>query len=279
VIDVDDEEVLTRGGVTHVVRVGNTVRRTVRPSTGTVHAYLAHLRSAGFDQAPEPLGYDEQGREVLSLVPGEVPDEPLPDWATTPEVLTALAKMIRRLHDASAGWDPGPDAVFYTPPGPRPPGVVSIVFTPELIAHSDYAPTNVVFRDGLPAAFIDFDQCRRTTRVLDLVNALGYWAPFAPAQDRPAVLRDADVLLRTRLFADAYGMDMDMAQREQVVPMALARTRNAMQAQEAAARADLAWRNAWEGGLRDEFPRAIAWLTDNADVITDTLLVEQAAAS
>ncbi len=58
VIDVDDEEVLTRGGVTHVVRVGNTVRRTVRPSTGTVHAYLAHLRSAGFDQAPQPLGYD-----------------------------------------------------------------------------------------------------------------------------------------------------------------------------------------------------------------------------
>lgn len=155
--------------------------------------------------------------------------------------------------------------------------MVSIVFTPELIAHSDYAPTNVVFRDGLPAAFIDFDQCRRTTRVLDLVNALGYWAPFAPVEDRPAVLRDADVPARTRLFADAYGMDM--AQREQVVPMALARTRNAMQAQEAAARADLAWRNAWEGGLRDEFPRAIAWLTDNGDAITDMLRVEQAAAS
>jgi len=78
----DDEQVLTRGGVTHVVRVGDTVRRTVRPSTGTVHAYLAHLNGAGFDGAPEPLGYDEQGREVLSFVPGDVPDEPLPDWAT-----------------------------------------------------------------------------------------------------------------------------------------------------------------------------------------------------
>jgi len=189
----------------------------------------------------------------------------------TSEVLTALARMIRRLHDASAGWDPGPDAVFYTPPGPRPPGVVSLAFTPELIAHSDYAPTNVVFRDGLPAAFIDFDQCRRTTRVLDLVNALGYWAPFAPAEDRPAALRDADVPGRVRLFADAYGMDA--AQREQVLPMALARTRNAMQSMKAAAKADQAWRAAWEGGLKDELPRSIAWLTNNAHVITRALLL------
>lgn len=71
--------------------------------------------------------------------------------------------------------------------------------------------------------------------MLDLVNALGYWAPLAPAKDRPAALRDADVPGRVRLFADAYGIDA--AQREQVLPMALARTRNAMQSMEAAAKA------------------------------------------
>jgi len=49
------------------------VRRPVRPCTTTVQAYLAHLRSRNFTEAPEPLGYDEQGREVLSFVAGEVP--------------------------------------------------------------------------------------------------------------------------------------------------------------------------------------------------------------
>jgi hypothetical protein len=66
------------GGVTRVVRIGNTVRRPVRPFTGTVQAYLTHLREEGFLDAPEPFGYDEEGREVLSYIVGEVPVEPLP---------------------------------------------------------------------------------------------------------------------------------------------------------------------------------------------------------
>jgi hypothetical protein len=54
-----------------VVRVGDTVRRPARPSTATVQAYLAHLHCAGFTGAPVPLGIDDQGREVLSFVPGD----------------------------------------------------------------------------------------------------------------------------------------------------------------------------------------------------------------
>jgi hypothetical protein len=38
-----------------------------------VQAYLAHLRDAGFTGAPLPLGVDDQGREMLSFVPGDVP--------------------------------------------------------------------------------------------------------------------------------------------------------------------------------------------------------------
>ena len=71
------------------------------------------------------------------------------------------------------------------------------------------------------------------------------------------------------MFADAYGMDA--AQREQVVPVALARTRNAMQSIEAAARSDPAWRKGWEGGLQHDLPRSVFWLKDNADIITGTL--------
>src|SRR5690349_11420694 len=102
----DEEGVpLVGDGVTAgIVRVGDTVRRPVRPFTATIQTFLAHLHSAGFTAAPVPLGVDEQGREVLSFVPGDVPREPLSDEATSEDVLVALARLVRRLHDAAQGW-------------------------------------------------------------------------------------------------------------------------------------------------------------------------------
>ena len=70
---MDDEQVLASDGVTYVVRVGDTVRRPVRPFTATIQTYLKHLHDRGFHEAPRPLGYDDQGREVLSFVEGDVP--------------------------------------------------------------------------------------------------------------------------------------------------------------------------------------------------------------
>jgi hypothetical protein len=87
-VDRDDGagegEPLVGDGVTPgIVRIGDTVRRPVRPFTATIQAYLAHLRSVGFTGAPVPLGIDGQGREVLSYVPGDVPREPRRDMDRT----------------------------------------------------------------------------------------------------------------------------------------------------------------------------------------------------
>jgi hypothetical protein len=75
----DIEQPLT-GGNTHgvVVRVGDTVRRPAGSWTPAVHRLLAALAEAGFGAAPRALGLDEQGREVLSFVPGRVvwPEHP-----------------------------------------------------------------------------------------------------------------------------------------------------------------------------------------------------------
>ena len=98
-------------------------------------------------------------------------------------VLEALGPLIRRLHDAAAGWVPPPDARWGAIPGVPPPGVVPLFDAPELVSHQDYAPGNVVFRGGLPAALIDFDLARPTTRVADAVNAVHWWAPLSHPQD------------------------------------------------------------------------------------------------
>lgn len=71
------------GGVANpdaVVRVGDTVRRPARPNAEAVHELLRRLRETGFDGVPEPLGFDEQGREILTFIEGDVPFSPFPQW-------------------------------------------------------------------------------------------------------------------------------------------------------------------------------------------------------
>jgi len=62
-----DEERLP--GAVGAVRVGPTVRKECGPWTPTIHALLRFLYDVG-DLAPQPLGRDEQGREVLSWIEG-----------------------------------------------------------------------------------------------------------------------------------------------------------------------------------------------------------------
>jgi hypothetical protein len=135
---VSEGELLTGDGVTAgIVRIGDTVRRPLRPFSLTVQAYLAHLRDSGFTGAPLPFGVDERGREILSFVPGDVPRNPLPPETAGEEVLVALARLIRTLHEASAGWPPPPGAVW----GGTPPTVGRpVADRAELVSHCDYRP-------------------------------------------------------------------------------------------------------------------------------------------
>jgi aminoglycoside phosphotransferase (APT) family kinase protein len=260
-------EPLTGGSDTQgIVRIGDTVRRPLRPFSLTVQAYLAHLREAGFTGAPLPLGVDEQGREVLSFVPGEVHRHPVPPEAAGDDVLVALARLIRALHEASAGWVPPPGAVW----GGSPANQGQITERAELVSHRDYATGNVVFRGGLPAALIDFDLARPTTRVYDIANALWFWAPFkwGDPEDRPPALADADIPHRVAVFADAYGMTAQ--QRARLVPLAVDMVRRYHEDSRASAELNPVWRQAWEGS-KHTLSRAEAWMRETAPAIAARL--------
>ena len=265
--DAEAESPLGGDGVTPgIVRVGDTVRRPLRPFSLTVQAFLAHLHAQGFDGAPTPMGVDAEGREVLSFVVGDVPREPLPDAACTDEVLVALAQLIRRLHDAAQGWEPPPGAVWGAIPGLPHPEVRPLFATPELVSHRDYCPGNVVFRGGLPAALIDFDLARPTTRLNDVANALYWWAQLLDPLDRAPALRDADVPARVALFADAYDMDAD--QRAGLMPLAVDMVHNYHLSAREAAKVDPVFARFWDEGVAAKMPRAEAWLAANSHVVT-----------
>jgi aminoglycoside phosphotransferase (APT) family kinase protein len=263
----EDGELLVGDGVTQgIVRIADTVRRPVRPFTRTIQAYLAHLHQAGFTAAPVPLGIDEQGREVLSYVPGEVPRMPLPPETAGEEVLVALARLIRALHEASAGWTPPPDAVWGGTPANT--GRITEDAT-ELVSHRDYCPGNVVFRDGLPAALIDFDLAKPTTRLYDVANALWYWAPFRDPRDREPAFADLDVPHRVAVFADAYGLSGQ--QRSALAPFAVQMARRYLEGSRVSAELDPVFRRLWEDGAKYQLPRAEQWLRRVAPDITARL--------
>lgn len=134
------EVALPKGDVTEgVVRVGATVRRPRQAQSPFVEAYLRHLEAAGFDGAPRFLGVDERGRDVLDYIDGDVPGAPPEAWACTDEVVAGIGRLVRRMHDAAAGWAPPPELDWF---GRHtaielPADLVDLVGVPELVAHCD----------------------------------------------------------------------------------------------------------------------------------------------
>ena len=148
------QETPLRGGRTTagVVRVGDTVRRPITGGSSFTHELLQHLERRGFRGAPRFLGIDDAGREMLSYLPGSVPSE-LGHFADAQ--LTAAARLLRRLHDATQDC-------------PLRGGY-------EVLCHGDASPCNCVFVEGEPRAFIDFDDAHPGSRLEDLGYAAWLW--------------------------------------------------------------------------------------------------------
>lgn len=260
----------TGQGVTPgIVRIGNTVRRPVRPFSPTVHAFLSHLHSQGFVDAPVPMGVDEHGREVLSYVPGRAATEPLDVELAGDDVLVALARLVRRLDDAAEGWTPPQSATWGSVPGSGAAGVVPLFDAPALVGHRDFFPGNVVVRDGVPAAVIDFDLAGPTTRVCEVANALYWWAPLLDPVDRAPAFVHLDISHRVSVFVDAYGLDD--AARRQLVPLLTTMIHNYHLTAAESARLDPVFRQFWESGVRERMPRAEAWIAEHAAQIADAV--------
>ncbi|WP_100350561.1 phosphotransferase enzyme family protein [Luteimicrobium subarcticum] len=193
------EEHLPGGNTTSVVRIGDTVRRAAGPWTTTVQGYLRHLRAHGVVGIPEPFGVDDRGREIVSYLDGDVPHDtaaPGAAWLWSDGVLVEAGRFLRRLHDASVGFEPRRPA--WRMPAHEPA---------EVICHNDVAPYNMVFRDGRLVGLIDFDTCSPGPRVWDLAYLAYRLAPFI-GEDAPDLSLD-DRLRRLDVLVAAYDMPFE----------------------------------------------------------------------
>jgi hypothetical protein len=196
-----DEEVL-RGGIGNagaVVRLGEHVLRPTNPHTPAIHALLRHVRAAGFVGVPEVIGIDPDGRERLVFLAGDVPYPPFPGWSQADELLRSTASMLRRYHDAAAGFVT-PDGLTWSDELADPAGGT-------LICHNDVCPENVVSRGGVAAALLDFDFAAPGRPLYDLGQLAKMCVPLDSPEDAVRFgRRPVDPFRRLRVVADAYGL-------------------------------------------------------------------------
>jgi hypothetical protein len=179
VVDGPEIEVPLAGGrvARGVVRVGDTVRRPCADDAERIHRLLTHLERCGFDAAPRFLGMDARGREVLSFIEGYAP--PHNGFSLTERAVAAGARLVRRVHDLTAGTEFAADS--------------------EVACHPNLSQQNWVFKDMIPVAIIDWDGTGPGTRLANLAEFL--WA-FV----HPAVYGDGEPAARMlRVAAHAYG--------------------------------------------------------------------------
>jgi hypothetical protein len=195
------EQQLSPNDKRSIIRIGNTVHRPVGWWTLAVHGLLTYLEKVGFKYSPRVLGFDEQGREVLSFIQGESGKE---GWQkiVSDEGLVKYAKLLREYHDAVADFHPPEDSVWaYTTGG---------VKNGEILCHGDFGVWNIVWQGDEPVGIVDWDFVLPAKPRYDVLYALEYAAPFRDDETSlkwhhfPQV---PDRKHRIEVFAKAYGLE------------------------------------------------------------------------
>ncbi len=193
------EEVLA-GNATHpIARIGDTVHRPVSWWTPAVHELLKYLESVEFKYSPRVLGFDDQGREILTFMKGESGKE---GWFKihSDKGLQNYAKLLREYREAVANYKPSADSIWaYAEGGPKPG---------EIICHGDFGPWNLTWDGDKPVGIIDWDLVFPAKPSYDVLYALEWSAPFKNDKLAHEWHHFSDIPDRKRridVFLDSYG--------------------------------------------------------------------------
>lgn len=135
------------GGVANAGQVSREKDHVLRPSnpySRSIHKFSSTLGAAGFEGASVPIALQDDGRERLVYMEGDVPLPPYPVWAQSEDALGSITELHRAsfLFDfAGLEWS---DELADPVGGP-------------VVCHNDVCLENVVFRHGVAVGLIDFD--------------------------------------------------------------------------------------------------------------------------
>jgi hypothetical protein len=197
---IEKEIPLSGGNVNlEVVRVGNTVRRSISAISPTVHKLLQHLEQKGFDGCPKFLGIDDKHREILSYLEGET-GIPAYIWQDD-KPLIATAQLLKHYHEATLDFAKNESMTW----GISYPDISRH----EVICHNDFAPYNFIYKQQSPYAIIDFDLVGPGPRLRDVAYAAYWLTPLSFNSEDQKGFTDSDIKNRSRrlhLFCNTYGL-------------------------------------------------------------------------
>jgi Phosphotransferase enzyme family len=187
------------------VRRGDLVVRAAGKWSGNVQALLGHFRDAGFTQVPVYVSRDDQaGTETLGYIAGQAGTYPLSASQRSDEALVNVARALRAMHDATAGFTvPEPGNWQYR---------TVIPAEIDCIGHNDLGPYNVIFDGVGVAGIIDWDFAGPSSRAWDLCYAAHRFVPLSAPRSTKAFGWDPvpDQAARLRLFAGAYNGEIPL---------------------------------------------------------------------
>ncbi len=197
-----DESTFSNNEHRPIVRIGNTIHRPTHWWTPSVHDLLNYLEKINFPYSPRVLGFDNQGREILTYIEGDSGKE---GWYKihSNEGLSNFAKLLRSYHDAVAGYVPPQDAEWAYSPNTIKPG--------EIMCHGDFGPWNIAWDGENPVGILDWDFVLPARPTYDIFYALEYATPFR--DDNTTLewhhfLDVPDRKKRIRLFLEAYDTNL-----------------------------------------------------------------------
>jgi serine/threonine protein kinase len=208
---MNNQEIILNTGKTNlgkIIRKGNTIRRPINENSDFVQELLCYLETMNFDASPRFFGIDEQGREILSYIKGDVPSSLI---HYSDEELILAAKLIRRFHDITAGC--------------------KLAGTEEIVCHNDLSPCNFVFIKNTLIAIIDFEMAAPGKRIFDLAYAAWLWLDIGNIKITPTEQKR-----RLFLFAETYGIsdinllvEVMLKRQNTLIEVAIKRNKSCMQ--------------------------------------------------
>ena len=253
-----EEEELAGGNVTRVARIEGNVHRDVGPWTPVVHALLAHLERAGFAGSPRVLGFDDDGREVLTYIEGDPGSLQFPRALLRADALTAFGRFIRAFHDAAAGFVPDPSAVYQIGTKAVGPG--------EIVCHGDLGYWNTVWRGDDVVGLIDWEFAEPERPIFDAATAAISSVPLRDDEwaTRVGFAQHLDRRGRIEAFCAGYG---GVSPAEVVDAAAEVMTKEMDRLRVFGAEGREPWASFLERGQLRMFEGVARWIEENRDSI------------
>jgi hypothetical protein len=191
-----------------VMRDGDRLLRPTSTTSDIVRSLLNLLRKVGFSGAPIHQG-QEAGLEILTWVEGMTFATDVPGWLREPPTLAEVARLLRLFHNAVESWSDLKWKPLCSPPS---------LLDGTIACHGDLGFGNVVFRERVPIALIDFEFIVRADPLYDVATLASVWPvlPQTPPDDAAGRTEFEQCLLAV---ADGYGLDSKQRQR---LPRAMA---------------------------------------------------------